>query len=45
MLEVIDTIMGHSLSSFDANHTFINTNEDDQRTRKLLPKKDVQVGV
>lgn len=45
LLELVDYIMGHSLHEFDTQHVFINTNAVDQRTRFLLPKKDLTANI
>ena len=43
MLEVVDTLMGHSLHSFDSDHLFLNTNPEDKRDRMLKANAVIQV--
>lgn len=45
LLEVVDTIAGNPLSSFDAGHIYVNANASEKRDRMLKPKAVVQVNL
>lgn len=45
LLEVVDTIVGHPLSSFDAGHIYVNANASEKRDRMLKPKAVIQVNL
>jgi len=37
MLEMVDSLLGHSLYFFDIGHLYINSNASDKRDRTLKP--------